>query len=38
MDRLRQRGIEPKHLAMAAAAIVLGLLTIRRRRHRHAES
>ena len=30
MDRLRQRGIEPKQLAMAAALLV-GLLLIRRR-------
>jgi hypothetical protein len=32
MDRLRQRGIEPKQLAIAAAAaLLLGLLLIRRR-------
>jgi len=33
MDRLRQRGIEPKQLAMAAAALLVALLVIRRRRH-----
>jgi hypothetical protein len=33
MDRLRQRGIEPKQLAMAAAALLFGLLLIRWRRH-----
>jgi hypothetical protein len=32
MDRLRQRGIEPKQLAMAAAALFFGLMFIRRRR------
>ena len=32
MDRLRQRGIEPKQLAMAAGALLVGLLLIRRRR------
>lgn len=33
MDRLRQRGIEPKQLAMAAAALLVALLVIRRGRH-----
>ena len=33
MDRLRRRGIEPKQIAMAAAALLMGLLFIRRRRH-----
>ena len=32
MDRLRQRGIEPKQLAMAAAALLVALLVIRRGR------
>ena len=35
MDRLRQRGIEPKQMAMAAAVLLMGLLLIRRRRHAH---
>ena len=30
MDRLRQRGIEPKQFAMAAAGLLVGLLLIRR--------
>jgi hypothetical protein len=33
MDRLRQRGIEPKQLVMAAAALLFGVLLIRRRGH-----
>jgi hypothetical protein len=33
MDRLRQRGIEPKQMAIAAAVLLMGLLLIRRRRH-----
>lgn len=33
MDRLRQRGIEPKQIAMAAAGLLVGLLLIRRWRH-----
>ena len=33
MDRLRERGIEPKQLAMAAAALLVALLVIRRGRH-----
>lgn len=33
MDRLRQRGVEPKQMAMAAAVLLMGLLLIRRRRH-----
>jgi MYXO-CTERM domain-containing protein len=33
MERLRRRGIEPKQIAMAAAALLMGLLFIRRRRH-----
>ena len=33
MDRLRQRGIEPKQIAMAAAGLLMGLLLIRRWRH-----
>jgi hypothetical protein len=36
MDRLRQSGIEPKQLAVAAAALFLGLLLFRRR-HAHDE-
>jgi hypothetical protein len=36
MDRLRQRGIEPKRMVMAAGALLMGLLLIRRRRHSHA--
>lgn len=37
MDRLRQRGIEPKQMAMAAAVLLMGLLLVRRRRHSRAE-
>jgi hypothetical protein len=33
MERLRQKGIEPKQLAMAAGALLFALLVIRRRRH-----
>ena len=33
MDRLRQRGIEPKQLAVAAAALLFAVMLIRRRRH-----
>ena len=33
MDRLRQRGIEPKQIAMAAAALLMGVLLIRHRLH-----
>ena len=33
MDRLRQRGIEPKQMAIAAAVLLMGLFLIRRRRH-----
>ena len=33
MDRLRQRGIEPKQLAMAVGALLVGLGLIRWRRH-----
>jgi Protein of unknown function (DUF3618) len=33
MERLRQSGIEPKQLAMAAAVLFFGLMLIRRRRH-----
>ncbi|HEV3365551.1 MAG TPA: DUF3618 domain-containing protein [Acidimicrobiia bacterium] len=32
MERLRQSGIEPKQLAMAAAGLVMALLLLRRRR------
>ena len=32
MDRLRQRGIEPKQLAMVAGALLMGLLVIQRKR------
>jgi hypothetical protein len=32
VDRLRQRGIEPKQLAIAAAALFFGIMFIRRRR------
>jgi len=31
MERLRQRGFEPKQIAMAAAVLLLGLLLVRRR-------
>lgn len=37
MDRLRQRGIEPKQLALAAGALLAGLLLIRRRRRSHGD-
>jgi hypothetical protein len=33
MDQLRERGIEPKQIAMAATVLLFGLLLIRRRRH-----
>ena len=33
MERLRDRGIEPKQLAAAAAVFLMGLLLIRRRRN-----
>ena len=33
MDRLRQRGIEPKQIAMAAGALLMGFLLIRHRQH-----
>jgi uncharacterized protein DUF3618 len=33
MERLRQRGIEPKQVAMAAAALLIAFLVIRRGRH-----
>jgi uncharacterized protein DUF3618 len=36
MDRLRQRGVEPKQIAMAVA-VLMGLLLIRRRRHSRDE-
>jgi MYXO-CTERM domain-containing protein len=36
MDRLRQRGVEPKQIAMALA-VLMGLLFIRRRRHSRDE-
>lgn len=36
MDRLRERGIEPKHIAMVAGAM-MGLLFIRRRRRSHGD-
>jgi Protein of unknown function (DUF3618) len=32
-ERLRQSGVEPARMAMAAAVVMLGLLLIRRRRH-----
>ena len=35
MERLRQSGIEPQRLALAAAGLVLALLLLRRRAHRH---
>ena len=34
MDRLREKGIEPKQVAMAAAALFFCLLVMRRRRHK----
>jgi MYXO-CTERM domain-containing protein len=37
MDRLRERGIEPKQVAMAAGALLMGLLLIRRRRRSHGD-
>ena len=37
MDRLRQRGIEPKQLAMVAGALLAGLLLNRRRRRSHGD-
>ena len=33
VDRLRDSGVEPKQVAMAAAALLLGLFLLRRRRH-----
>ena len=33
MDRLRQRGVQPKHLAMAFGALLIGLGLIQLRRH-----
>lgn len=33
MERLRDRGVEPKQLAMVAAALLFGLVLIRWRRH-----
>jgi len=33
VDRLRDSGIEPKQVAMAAAVLFLGLFLLRRRRH-----
>ncbi len=33
MDRLRERGIEPKQIAIAAAGLLMSLLVIRRWRH-----
>jgi hypothetical protein len=38
MERLRQSGIEPKQLGMAAGFLMFGLLLIRRRRKKHRES
>jgi hypothetical protein len=35
MGRLRQRGIEPKQMAIAAAVLLTGTLLFRRRRHSH---
>ena len=34
VERLRQSGIEPKQVAMAAAGLLLAVLLLRRRRHR----
>lgn len=33
MDRLRERGIEPKQIVIAAAGLLMSLLFIRRWRH-----
>jgi hypothetical protein len=38
MDRLRQSGIEPQRLAMAAGALMFTLLLMRRRRARRREN
>lgn len=35
VERLRQRGIDPQRVAMAAGALFLALLLIRRRRSAH---
>jgi hypothetical protein len=37
-DRLRQSGIEPKLLAMAAAALCFGFMLLRRRRRSGPEA
>jgi len=34
VERLRQSGIEPKQVAMAAAGLLIAVLLLRRRRHR----
>lgn len=33
MERMRQKGVEPKRVAMAAAGLFFALLFLRRRRH-----
>jgi hypothetical protein len=33
MERMREKGVEPKQVAIAAAALAFGLLFLRRRRH-----
>ena len=33
MERMREKGVEPKQVAIAAAALGFGLLLLRRRRH-----
>jgi hypothetical protein len=33
MERMREKGVEPKQAAIAAAAFVFGLVLLRRRRH-----
>jgi len=37
VERLRQSGLEPARVVAVAAALMLGLLLIRRRRHAHRE-